>query len=120
MSVVTFSGCTKVEASYTVHVTHDSTITEVYASSEITSITYSCFNGLSAHYGALVDGGKATSSEKAQLDKHIVGPGKCGADICGFLYTKVFYYDYPTYTGCRLYLFLIYSLKVLETKTDYY
>ena len=101
--MVTFSDCNKVEVSHTVHVTHESTITEGYVSIEITIITHSDCKDLSVHYLALVDGEKSTVSEKAQLYKYIVDPGKCGSAISRFIYTKGFEFaPYPPHTRCRL------------------
>jgi len=95
MPVVSRADCTQVDVEQSVTVTYDKDTTLLTATGTITEIEFNSCQGadntnndLAAYYQQLVNDGKATTGEKAEFDKYIVGENNCDDAIATFLNSK--------------------------------
>jgi len=95
MPVVSRADCTQVDVDQSVTVTYDKDTTLLTATGTITEIEFNSCQGadntnndLAAYYQQLVNDGKATTGEKAEFDKYIVGENNCDDAIATFLNSK--------------------------------
>jgi len=95
MPVVSRADCTQVDVTQSVTISYNKDTELLTASSTITDFEFNACQGadnnnndLAAYYQQLVNDGKATTAEKDEFDKHIVGEGNCNNVIASFLNTK--------------------------------
>jgi hypothetical protein len=87
MPVVTRADCTKTTVVQTVTVRYNPT-SRFVAGANVNSVSHSDCGDLSDYYQTLVDAGKASATDKAKLDKHLVGD--CTPALEDFLKEKGF------------------------------
>jgi len=89
MPVVTRADCTETIVTQSVSIQYNPTLSQFVAEASVQNIQHTNCGDLSSHYDTLVSKGKASATEKALLEKHLVG-NQCRAAQTDFLKTKGF------------------------------